>query len=166
MIQRIQSVYLLVAALLLQSLFFFPIASFSVFSEATEAVIKFMPFGITTTELNTPEELVPTFYYGILLSLAVLLTVLALFSFKRRWIQIRLCFFVMVLELGVQIFIGYYCFKANSLPQLYKSVSADATGVVFSPVCVVPIAAIVLTYLAFRGILKDELLIKSLNRIR
>lgn len=166
MIQRIQSLYLFVAAMLLLSLFFFPIVSFSVFNDAVEEFIKFMPFGITTTELNSPMELVPTFYYGVLLSLALLLTVLAIFSFTRRWIQIRLCFFVMVLELGVQVFIGYYCFKANVLPEMYRLIDVEATPVVYSPVCVVPVAAIVLTYLAFRGILKDELLIKSLNRIR
>ncbi|MDE7355234.1 MAG: DUF4293 domain-containing protein [Rikenellaceae bacterium] len=166
MIQRIQSGYLLLAALLLLLLFFVPTASFVMYEGGVAHEIGILPFGVTDGN-GLESTLIPTIYYGILTALTMLLLLVVIFLFKRRLLQMRLVISGMVLQLGIAGYVAYYVYKAYSVVDALRAAASDAvTPVSMSPVCVVPLVTLILSYLAFRGIVRDEMLIRSLDRIR
>ena len=153
MIQRIQSLYLLLAAAVMAITLFAPIATFAV-GDVT--------FTLTAFSLAGADESQSTLWMGILLVVATALPLVTIFLFKRRQLQVRLCGAEMVLLIGAIAFIAIYYWLAshNALEGLtidHKQLGWAAP---------MPIVAIVLVYLASRAIFKDELLVRSLDRIR
>lgn len=146
MIQRIQSLYLLLATAVMSLTLFLPIATISYDAQT----YNLTAFGS-----------IETIWIGILLSLAVLVPLVTIFLFKRRTLQIRLCAVEMVLLLGVLILYGlYYWFTIKS----FENFTLDHLQ--FGWAAPMPVAALILTYLASRAIFKDEMLVRSLDRIR
>jgi len=72
-------------------------------------------------------------------------------------IQIRLSVFNLVLQIGSLGLMYYFIYYANK-----QFADEFSLNVLF----VMPIIALVLTYLAIRNIGKDEALVRSVNRIR
>ena len=103
MIQRIQTLYLLIIAALMAVTLFSGLAWFA--GDAGE-------FGLYAFGLKTAEgELVQsTVYMGVLLALACALPLVTVFLFRRRLLQIRLCVVEMVLLLGSLVMEGVYYF--------------------------------------------------------
>ena len=103
MIQRIQTLYLLIIAALMAVTLFSGLAWFA--GDAGE-------FGLYAFGLKTAEgELVQsTVYMGVLLALACALPLVTIFLFRRRLLQIRLCVVEMVLLLGSLVMEGVYYF--------------------------------------------------------
>lgn len=93
----------------------------------------------------------------VLLLIPSTLIFLSIFMFRRRAIQMRMCVFNMILLVGWYICYGVF---AYILGGVLESVFRP------SPMAAIPFACIVLLYLAFRGILKDEMLVRSLDRLR
>lgn len=153
MIQRIQSLYLLLVIGLLNFMVFFPISE--LISSSTEIVYKLGFTGIKTeTEVNTAFSIVP---YSLLVALCLSVALVTLFLFKKRILQIRLTIFNIVLLVGLQGLAFYYTNAAgNELDASYS----------FTILFVAPIVSAILSFLALRGISKDEALIRSLNRLR
>ena len=156
MIQRIQSLYLLVPGVLGLLMLFLPLAKF--FAGAEE--FRVTAFGVESLMQEGP-FVVSTVYMGILLVLATIVPFVTIFLYKKRRVQVRLCVVEMILLGGVQLFICYYLYRSvHSIAQFeFHSIS-------FSLVDVFPIVGIILTYLALRAIIKDEVLVRSLDRIR
>ena len=162
MIQRIQTIYLFVLTALMAAVLFTPLARFLGGTEE----FRLMVFGVKS--LEEPAGLgadslyvVSTLYMGILVVLSTLLPLVNIFLYKRRWLQMRLCVVEIVLLIGVQIFVCYYIFKA------WHSVAGfEIHSVSYSLVDIFPLIGIVLAYMAMRGIIKDETLVRSLDRIR
>jgi len=146
MIQRIQSLYLLLATLVMSLTLFMPVAKISYDGQMYDLTA----FGS-----------IETIWMGIMLSLATLLPLVTIFLFKRRTLQIRLCAVELVLLVGSLVLFGLYywltirSFENYSLEHLQFGWAAP-----------MPIIAFVLTYLASRAIFKDEVLVRSLDRIR
>lgn len=163
MIQRIQSLYLLATALLLALLFFIPVFRIEVVSREPE-VVKLLPFGVFSESSGGRELLARTPYMGVLLVIALALTLVVLFLYRHRWAQIRLSLALIVLLAGLQVYFGYYLYKAHEL--IGGAPEIPMLPVRYSVADVIPVVCIILVYLAFRGIVRDETLIKSLNRIR
>ena len=88
MLQRIQTVFLLTAAILLTCMFFNP------FISAGDEAIQYTDF----------------LTIRILLILTVAIGYLNVFMYRRRVIQIRLCLYNCLILLGLQGFIAYYIF--------------------------------------------------------
>ncbi len=167
MIQRIQSIYLLAVAVLLLLLFFVPTVSVDFFLGTQSSGIEMLPFGITETGGGEKATAVSTVYYGILVVVAMALALTVIFLFRNRLLQMRLVVAGIVLQAGILVFIAYYVYKAYSLADSIEAVSMGAKAYVsLSPVCAVPVATIILSCLAFRGILRDHILVRSLDRIR
>lgn len=144
MLQRIQTLYLLAATLLM-------------------ALITLLPMVTYTTPTGT--EALKAFdliYIGVLLSICTLLPFVTIWLFKNRWLQIRLCFAELVLLLGAQIFAIVYSVRVTS------AMRDSLTGLVAdkSITIIFPAISMILVGLAIRGIIKDQQLIKSLDRIR
>ena len=84
-----------------------------------------------------------------------------IFLFKRRMLQFRLGVVEMILLLGAQIVMGIYYFLSY---RLFSSFEFHAQSVKLP--LVLPLIAMIFTYLAVRAIFRDELMIRSMDRIR
>jgi len=147
MIQRIQTVYLLVAGLLTATLFKLDFAEILVNDE----LHIFNAKGIFNGENIIFDGLPVMVFIGLI----TLLHFVAIFMYKKRIRQIRMVVFTIILLLGLFGLFFYFTYAAFSNAQVaYKVPMAF------------PLVAIILDYLAIRGIGKDEALIRSLNRIR
>lgn len=89
--------------------------------------------------------------------LVATLSFLAIFLYRRRMLQIRFCTFGIVLLLGWYIAYGVFAYLLS-----------QRWGCTFRPdwTASLPFASIVFLAFAWRGIFKDELLVKSLDRLR
>ncbi|MBR5133526.1 MAG: DUF4293 domain-containing protein [Alistipes sp.] len=152
MIQRIQTLYLLVVALLMSLTLFMPIASFSVGGETYE---------LTAFTLRCGEASQTTVWMGIMLSLAAALPLVNIFLFKRRVLQIRLCAVEIVLLIGSLVMIGLYYWLTS---RIFEGLTIEHRQ--FGWAAPMPLVSLILAYLASRAIFKDEMLVRSLDRIR
>lgn len=154
MIQRIQSLYLLLATILMGITLFTPIASFTV---STGDIYILSAFS-----LSSIEALQSTIWMGILMVLAAVLPLVTIFLFKRRMLQVRLCAVEIVLLLGCIAFeaIYFWLSGANALADI---------GVEhrhFGWAAIMPIVSLVFVALAAKATFKDEITVRSFDRIR
>lgn len=153
MIQRIQSLYLLIVTVLMTLTLFLNLAEISLSSET----ISLTPFGLSSVTGDGIElSIAKTTHMGILTLLCAIVSFLAIFMYRHRMLQVRICFALMILLAGAQFFFVYYILKMNT----------DLSLISYKVTDIFPIVSIILTYLAFKGVIRDEMLIKSLNRIR
>ena len=149
MIQRIQTLYLLIATALMAVAIFTPVAQF--FDGTQEYTLT--AFALKDAAGVTVQ---PALYMGILLAVAGLLPFIVVFLFKNRQLQIRLCGAEVVLLLGSVIVMGIYFYLSTRL----FDVSSLKVGIAM------PLIAIIFVALAIRSIFRDEVLVRSLDRIR
>jgi len=151
MIQRIQSVYLFLAALFLMLFYFFPIASFTTNTFSFE----FFNCHITHPEnLKPPIALLPLAIFPFL---SVILSFVSIFLFKKRKLQLRigkLNLLTVFITIGISII---YFLKLKSL--LEGTIQFGFSGLF-------PIITFVMLILANRAIQHDENLIRAADRIR
>lgn len=152
MIQRIQSLYLVIIAGLMISALFLPLAYF------WSGKIEYQLYAFS---LKSAVETVGTPYLGLLLLLTAVLPVVTLFLYKKRLLQIRLCAVNMVLLIGAIIFIAIYYYLSA---RMFSNVEFTHRG--FRLAVIFPLLSLILNYLAIRAIFKDEMLVRSLDRIR
>lgn len=152
MIQRIQTLYLFVVALLMSLTLFMPIASFTVAGQTYE---------LTAFTLRCGEASETTVWMGIMLSLAAALPLVNIFLFKRRVLQIRLCAVEIILLLGSLVMIGLYYWLTS---RIFEGLVIEHRQ--FGWAAPMPLVSLILAYLASRAIFKDEMLVRSLDRIR
>ena len=152
MIQRIQSLYLLLASALMSLTLFMPIATFVVDSQTYELTA----FSLTCGEMSQS-----TIWLGIILAIATALPLITIFLFKKRTLQIRLCAVEVVLLIGSLVLVALYYWLTS---RLFEGLVIDHRQ--FGWAAPMPIVALVLSYLASRAIFKDEVLVRSLDRIR
>ncbi|MEG1955064.1 MAG: DUF4293 domain-containing protein [Mucinivorans sp.] len=168
MIQRKQTLYLLVIFGLLLSMMFLRLTT-AVFEakesqtvEADGSVNRTVVLSDSTAQITMwalyydGHVAVPFYYLGVLLSLSVALSAAIILFFRRRIVQIRLCFALGVLLVGL---IGFLVFYNVRLGQSGGVMS-------YSVANVFPLICLVLLWLAYRGIIKDEALVRSLDRLR
>ena len=153
MIQRIQSIFLLIVAALMITLIFMPLASFN----TANASFEFMSYGVVS--LGEPSfTAVTTWSLTTLLSLSGILAFISIFFYKKRPLQIRCCQFNFLLILAFYlVFFIYWWTIQNDLAA--QSIALDAS-------LTMPIAALILDYLAMKKIKQDDDLVKSMDRIR
>lgn len=154
MIQRIQTLYLLIAALLMGVVFLTPVASFTVSSGEV--------FTLSAFSLSSDAESQSAVWMGVLMVAAAVLPLVTIFLFKRRVLQIRLCAVEIVLLLGCIAFeaIYFWLSGANAL---------EGLGVEhrhFGWAAIMPVVALVFVALAARATFKDEVAVRSFDRIR
>ncbi len=154
MIQRIQSVYLLIAVVLVGVLYFFPFANFVVEQDMSMYHISIKGLLANTPDAKPIFSVIPLI---IVISVTIIALIISIMLFKRRMFQIKICITSIILLLGLQGLIYYYI--SVSKQQLGAHIS-------YTIVFVFPIIAAILTYLAIRKIAKDEALVRSADRLR
>ncbi len=153
MIQRIQTVYLLIALAFGVSMFFAPQITFLA---DLEYILSFK--GIHAKEATETTKEIPTLALSILLALTPLVTLVSILLFKKRMIQIRLCAANIGLLIGTTALIYYFGTVGT------KELAASNMG--YNVTTIFPIAGAILHFLALRAIGKDEALVRSMDRIR
>ncbi|QGY42115.1 DUF4293 family protein [Maribellus comscasis] len=147
MIQRIQTAYLLVAGLLVASLYKLKFAELAVNDE----IYTFSAKGIFNGETLIFNGLPILIFIGVI----ALLHFIVIGMYKKRVRQIRITVFTIILLLGLFGMFFYFAYA-----------SFDGAKIAFKVPVAFPVVAIILDYLAIRAIGKDEALVRSLNRIR
>ena len=140
MIQRIQTLYLLIVTALVAVMLFAPLAWFA--GQAGE-------YGLYAFSLRSAD--------GTLAQLPLV----TIFLFRRRLLQIRLCVAEMVLLAGAVVMEGVYYFLSG---RLFAGMAFHTQG--FKPAIALPLVALLFAFLAARAIFHDELLVRSADRIR
>ncbi len=154
MIQRIQSVFLLLAAIAIALLFTNFMAFVSIFGDAT--ALKAADQAMLADGVFEVND------HIILLALTCLcigVPVIAIFLFNNRPLQMKLsrlvvAMLVMLLALSIVLFVRDY------------NLLAEGTEVTVEYGYVAPVVAIILMALALRAIKKDEKLVRSADRLR
>ena len=128
MIQRIQTIYLLICFVLTIVCMCFEIGAES------------HPWALTT-----------------IMGITGLLELFAIFLYRHRALQMRICTFSIILLLAwYGVLVAFAYLQGDGLVGVYRpQVWAS-----------IPLINAILLYLAFRGILRDEMLVKSLDRLR
>lgn len=147
MIQRIQTVYLLISALLTGLLFLLPFAEI-----AQDGVIYLFNYKGIVLDGTVKEN---GFSISVLIGIILALHGVAIQSFKNRIRQMRIVVFSILLMVGL---FGLFFF--------FTSYTFSDAKISYKISMVFPLIAIILDYLAIRAIGKDEALIRSIDRIR
>lgn len=154
MIQRIQSLYLLIVTALMAVTLFSRLAWFG----GDGGEFGLYAFALKSTE---GEVLHSTVYLGILLVLATLLPLVTIFLYRRRMLQIRLCVVEMVLLVGSAVMEGIYYFLSS---RVVSELAFHTQGV--RAAIALPVVCLLFAWLAVRAIFRDELLVRGADRIR
>ena len=162
MIQRRQTIFMLLAVIISALLFFTPMIWFN----ADGNVMKFTIFGIE----NPVEALtLSKSYTWPLIVLTVLMTALPLYTifiYKKRALQVKLCHLNMLLNV---VFIGLvFLYYDADIQKVISAVEGDSYqfDVAYFYGMIIPLVNLVLEILAIRGIKKDIELLKSIDRLR
>ena len=153
MIQRIQTLYLLLVVILSSLLFFMPVAGWIIDGVSTQ---QLMFTGVFSGSEQVTD--LPTWALSTLSVIIPLVSFVSLFLFKRRILQVRLNVF------NIMLMIGYYALLALLL--WFGNSQENVSDWFIEIIACVPLVNVILSALAIRAILKDEALVRSLNRIR
>ena len=152
MIQRIQSIYLLLAGLLPAFTFFVPSARLS----SGEVWLTVYSCHYDATQVA---EMAGTHPWGLMVwsSVAILLSLWAIMGYKNRKKQARKTLWAVACQVLWFVALGAYTYAIASRTGFTPSVGVG---------CVFPLLSIVLLLLARRAICKDEALVRAADRIR
>ena len=103
-------------------------------------------------------------WLGAMLVLSTALPFVTIFLYKNRPLQIRLCGVECVLLIGSLVVMGVFTYVICN--NIFSDFDITWSNIVFRFPVLMPIISTVLTPLAMRAILRDELLVRSLDRIR
>lgn len=154
MIQRIQTVYLLITSILIGIFFFLPFSSFVI--DGDMSVFRLSIFGLIPDSAGA-KVLFKAMPLIIMVTTIFVLNITTIFMFKRRMLQIRFCIANIALLLGFQGLMYYFVSVAK-----HQLGSQPSYSIIF----VFPLVSAVLLYLSIRRIAKDEALVRSMDRLR
>ena len=140
MIQRQQTLWLLLATAAAVLTFMFPFAT-------GEQLVK------NTSLKESAEVIAGSNFFTLLLTIASIgLSATTIFLFKDRKLQARLCLLGLLISIGILVLYYFEMKKLiSSTPALWA---------------VLPVLVIISYFMAFRNIRKDEKLVKSLDKLR
>jgi energy-converting hydrogenase Eha subunit A len=151
MIQRIQSVYLLLVTGVLIAGMCMPLGYF--LSENGLETYTFKPLGITMGD-----SLYSTWGLFALMLLCSGIAFATIFLFKKRMLQLRMTVFNSILLVGYYLSVVAFYLALKDRPEIQSFHISWA-------LCL-PAIAIVLNYLAIRAIGSDEVMVKATDRLR
>jgi len=155
MIQRIQSLYLSLITLI--SLLFIK-GSYLVFSEKSGSFIRVTFNGIFRDNMGQNPDLIEKMLpLSALIILIPVISLITVFVFKSRKIQMRLSLILIIL---IIIFVAALIYVS------FGTISKFDATIIPGIKMILPILLFVLSILAYMGIRKDDLLVKSYDRLR
>ena len=173
MIQRKQTLHLLIVFGLLISMFFLDFATLTTgdgtVGETTltgqdDTITRSTVISSDKVSFNAwglysgSEKWVGLPYFATLLIVATVICFFTIFMYRHLWVQVRFCLAMGALVAGLAVYIGMYIYKlADTLPDY---------AIKYSVADLFPLFALVFLYLAYRGIARDIALLRSADRIR
>ena len=172
MIQRIQTLYLLVVVVLFATMVATPLLDFKINNvkldvenkeqakpdvKVTKDVKVYQMTYKGIVDKESGDMLISTSLVTLYEIVVAVIALITIFLYKNRGSQIKLTVFNMVLQVGFYVVVAVYMYTA------YKYANTDFD---FHLPIVFPLISLILSYLAFRAIVKDDLLVKSLGRVR
>ena len=147
MIQRVQSVYLFLAAILTLATPFFQIMGIRFDEPQTFSLFSLGSYSF-----------LPNFVSPAFSLIAGILAFVTIFLYKKRKLQIKICYWILGLIVFLYIFIFYS----------FIVLMSKAAGASFFPKVAIgfPVIALFLVCMAIAGIKKDQKIVSSLDRLR
>lgn len=152
MIQRVQSIWLFLAGLMLFLLLILPVLSLHNYNEDLTLQVG----GIYQNGAKAVQKMesYPALFGETIL--VGLICVANIFNFRNRTLQKRIILFSILLTIQLAAWIAFYVLKFPG----------GLDGVTVKAGAAMPLLTIIFCALAFRGIRKDEQLIRSADRLR
>lgn len=155
MIQRIQSVYLLIVFVLNIFTFFFPLANFFDHSgNLYQLVFK----GITLYSKTGWILFQTNYVISTFLTIILILSLICIFLYSNRSLQMKICLYLMI---GLFMISAYVFIEYEIAIYKYRFIHSY-----LSLASLIPLISIIIIYLAFKAIKKDDNLVKSADRLR
>jgi hypothetical protein len=157
MIQRIQTIYLLLAGIALWLVFVFPLAAYNPVEDKAE-LSTLDVFNINSADgaaIPNPWK----WFFIVTVPVAGLLSFWTLMQYKNRKRQLQLGRFLYIL---CAVVLGANYYAAKKITDVFPGTTETSYG----PAYFLPLIALTFLFLAMRSIRKDEDLVKSLDRIR
>lgn len=153
MIQRIQSVYLLLSVIITALLFFMPVANLTVPQEFT-----YRFYTTKVVQAGSPDIFIAYNWMSLVLnSVITSLSAVIIFLYKKRFLQLRLCIVNIILLLGLLLLMWLQVHNMTGELQADRQWGLSMGF---------PLISAIFNWLALRGIIKDIALMKSYDRIR
>lgn len=162
MIQRVQTLYLFLVVILSAVMFFTPVGEF--YNQTTLKVYELTFRGVflkvdgTQQILENNPSVMSVWGLPILTAVILVIALISIFLYRKRVLQARFNVFNIMLMVGYYALLFFYIWIGK------QKLHADE-----SFLCIpssFPLISIILSALAIRGILKDEALVRSLDRLR
>ncbi|MBN2612744.1 MAG: DUF4293 domain-containing protein [Bacteroidales bacterium] len=155
MIQRAQSVYLFLVVVLMSFYLIFPIITFGT---GDEMQYRFFSYALKKTMDGETQKLMSSWPLFFLVLVIAGISFYTIFLFHRRMVQMRLCVYNILLLIGL-LGLTYFYFR-------FIQKSFEVTHHAFKIGIIFPVLCIALSIMAFSGIRRDELLVKTYERLR
>jgi hypothetical protein len=156
MIQRVQTLYLSIAAIASVLMFFFPITKY--FNDVQGTYVFF----ITGIKYMIDPPLTVQFWHTfpllLLVACSLILVVAAIFQYRKRILQ--LWFVNIAFLLHVVLILLIFLYYINHFETLFNTNPSYQFGIF------IPLVSLVCIILASRAIRKDEAMVKSADRLR
>ena len=156
MIQRKQTLFLLLAVIVCALALFFPIGSIAPEEMGTDSMVYNL--GVVTGEgaLAVSATCIPLF---VLLSVTAILSLVTIFLYKNRKVQMSICKNAMLLNALWVLDYALILFGIIPVPEVEGKVNIEFAA------CL-PLVSIILLAMAYKGVNDDEKLVKAADRIR
>jgi hypothetical protein len=155
MLQRIQSIYLLFASLVLFGLFLFPLAH-GIFVNGK--LVNVMVTGAYETVNGNDVQIQPFTALTIITVIAALIPLVIIFLYKNRKQQITLCYSAILL------LIGYSFWMAQTVKKVVVEITLEYRNMGIG--LFLTSLSIILIIFAVKSIQRDEKLVRSADRLR
>lgn len=164
MLQRIQTVFLIIVIILMAASMFFNVWEYQAADSALSYVIS--PFGLEISGIEGTEDLpqkksIPYILLAVLAIASITVAAIEITKFKNRLLQIKLGTLNSVI-LAATTILGVYL-ATDLSKEIYAAEGATGTFGIF--IFLAP-AALIFNALANRFIHRDEKLVRSVDRIR
>jgi hypothetical protein len=149
MIQRIQSLWFLLAAAAAALMFFFPVIELS--AENTLFIYSYESISIAGIDNLIQSGYIVAALLGIIGGLSLI----TIFLFKNRMLQMRICTFLILLILILAALISFFSLSGKGNAPATMGLSA-----------ILPLIMMIFILMARRAVKRDDALVKSVDRIR
>ena len=156
MIQRIQTIYLSITAIILVMPIVLELSLASMVSGQGE--YQLTPVNVILLSNGVTENVSSSFPIAGAIALSLFLTIYGIMQYKNRKFQMKLVQLAMIIQLVIGVLVFVYADKMADL--------ADSGSAAYSPALGILALNVVLYLLALRGIKKDDALVRSADRLR
>lgn len=151
MIQRIQTLFLIAAAVLSGLMM---TGDLLLLNNGTGTIFSLGFSGLGEADGDPVQRLWPL---TVIIAIVPLLAFTAIFLYRKRSIQMRIAMMALLLSLGTILLGAYYVYMFDR--------KIDVT-IIWKVRSIFPLVSAIFAWLAYRSILKDEILVKSYDRLR